>query len=292
MLCLTMKRYLIATACNKKYEEFLLNHWFRSLKDNVDLSEIDVLIMDYGLSEDIVQKLSEQGAIVRKANRVDGHINNTRFLELVDFLKENPAYEQVILCDSGDMIFQDDISQLFKESPTKIRAVTEELSPNMDMVINEKNVEGAEDIKRKLWKKQLINAGFVVYPHKTYIDFVEKMFSKAKDMYAWGVDMLLLNYYAYEYGFSKLHVTYNFIPTTAKVKYVIEDGVFYIIDHRKKIKVHVVHNAGAHKAFRPILNFGYGKDRNIPRPLTIFVLRLFYISLSGLRRLGSLFYKY
>jgi len=286
------KKYLIATACNKKFEEFLLNHWFRSLKDNVDLSETDILIMDYGLSDDVVEKLSLQGVVVRKAKQLDGLINNTRFLELADFLKENPAYEQVILCDSGDIIFQDDISHLFKESPTKIRAVTEEISPNMDMVINEKNVEGAEDIKRKLWKKQLINVGLVVYPHKTYIDFVEKMFSKVKDMYAWGVDTLLLNYYAYEYGFSKLHVTYNFIPTTAKVKYVVEDGVFYIIDHRKKIKAHVVHNAGAHKAFRPILNFGYGKDRNIPRPLTIFMLRLFYISLSGLRRLGSLFYKY
>jgi len=291
VMYLTMKRYLIATACNKKYEEFLLNHWFRSLKDNVDLSEIDVLIMDYGLSEDIVQKLSEQGAIVRKANRVDGHINNTRFLELADFLKENSFYKQVILCDSGDIIFQDDFSHLFKENTTQIRAVTEDFSPNMDMIINETKVENADEIRKKLWKKQLINAGFVVYPRDVYIDFVERAFSKVKDSYAWGVDMILLNYYAYENGFFKLPVIYNFIPTTARVRYKIEDGIFYIIKNGEKIKVYVVHNAGGYKAFRPVLKFGYGKNYNIPRPLTIFTLRIFYISLYGLRHLGSIFRK-
>ena len=285
------KRYLIATACNKKYEDFVLNHWFRSLKDNVDLSETDVLIMDYGLSKDIVQKLSEQGAIVRRANREGGLINNTRFLELADFLKENSFYEQVILCDSGDIIFQDDFSHLFKENTTQIRAVTEDFSPNMDMIINEAKVENADEIRKKLWKKQLINAGFVVYPRDVYIDFVERTFSRIKDIYAWGVDMILLNYYAYENGFFKLPVIYNFIPTTARVRYKIENGIFYIIKNGEKIKVYVVHNAGAYKAFRPVLKFGYGKNYNIPRPLTIFTLRIFYISLYGLRHLGSIFRK-
>ncbi|QIV78978.1 hypothetical protein [Fervidobacterium pennivorans] len=285
------KRYLIATACNKKYEDFVLNHWFRSLKDNVDLSETDVLIMDYGLSKDIVQKLSEQGAIVRRANREGGLINNTRFLELADFLKENSFYEQVILCDSGDIIFQDDFSHLFKENTTQIRAVTEDFSPNMDMIINEAKVENADEIRKKLWKKQLINAGFVVYPRDVYIDFVERTFSRIKDIYAWGVDMILLNYYAYENGFFKLPVIYNFIPTTARVRYKIENGIFYIIKNGEKIKVYVVHNAGAYKAFRPVLKFGYGKDFNIPRPFTIFTLRMFYISLYGLRHLISIFFK-
>lgn len=285
------KRYLIATACNKKYEDFVLNHWFRSLKDNVDLSETDVLIMDYGLSKDIVQKLSEQGAIVRRANREGGLINNTRFLELADFLKENSFYEQVILCDSGDIIFQDDFSHLFKENTTQIRAVTEDFSPNMDMIINETKVENADEVRKKLWKKQLINAGFVVYPRDVYIDFVERTFSRIKDIYAWGVDMILLNYYAYENGFFKLPVIYNFIPTTARVRYKIENGIFYIIKNGEKIKVYVVHNAGAYKAFRPVLKFGYGKDFNIPRPFTIFTLRMFYISLYGLRHLISIFFK-
>lgn len=285
------KKYLIATACNKKYEDFLLNHWFRSLKENVNLSETDVLVMDYGLSDEVVQKLSQQGAIVRKARRTDGHINNTRFLELADFLKENTFYKGIVLCDSGDIIFQDDISNLFKENTTQIKAVTEDISPNMEMVINEKNVDGADDIKRKLWRKRLINAGFVVYPRNVYIDFVERMFSKVKNMYAWGVDMILLNYYAYESGFLQLPVIYNLIPTTAKVKYLVEDGVFYVVNHGNKIKVRVVHNAGGHRIFRPILNFGYGKGHNIPRPATIFMLRTFYVTLSALRRFGALFQK-
>jgi len=126
-------------------------------------------------------------------------------------------------------------------------------------------------------EKQLINAGFVVYPRDVYIDFVERAFSKVKDSYAWGVDMILLNYYAYENGFFKLPVIYNFIPTTARVRYKIEDGIFYIIKNGEKIKVYVVHNAGGYKAFRPVLKFGYGKNYNIPRPLTIFTLRIFYI---------------
>lgn len=45
------KSYLIATACNQKCEEFLLDHWLKSLKENVNLSNIDILVIDFGLSE-------------------------------------------------------------------------------------------------------------------------------------------------------------------------------------------------------------------------------------------------
>lgn len=44
-------RNAIFTGCSIKYGDFLADHWYRSLKDNVDLSNIDVIILDYGLSE-------------------------------------------------------------------------------------------------------------------------------------------------------------------------------------------------------------------------------------------------
>jgi len=37
------KKCLIATACNQKYENFLINDWLKSLKENVDLKDIETL---------------------------------------------------------------------------------------------------------------------------------------------------------------------------------------------------------------------------------------------------------
>ncbi|MGB4752636.1 MAG: hypothetical protein WBH60_08400, partial [Fervidobacterium sp.] len=235
------KKCLIATACNQKYENFLINDWLKSLKENVDLEGIDILVMDYSLSADVCNVLRKEGVIVRKAVYTDGHINNMRFMELSEFLKSTTQYEQVILCDSGDIIFQSDISMLFELESEKIRAVCESISPNMDILVNDKVIDNATEIRGFLRDKKLINAGFVVYPSKVFIEICSNMFKIIKDRNAWGVDMLLLNYLAYKSGFYELHQKYNFIPTTSTLKYVIKDGKFYLSNGEI---IPVVHNAG------------------------------------------------
>lgn len=280
--------YLIATACNQKYENFLLNDWLKSLKENVDLEGIDILVMDYGLSADVCNVLRKEGAIVRKTIYTDGHINNMRFMELSEFLKSTNQYEQVILCDSGDVIFQSDISVLFKIESDKVRGVCEDISPNMDVLINDKIIDNAEEIKDFLRDKKLINAGFVVYPSKVFIEICSNMFKIIKDRNAWGVDMLLLNYFAYKSGFYELGQEYNFIPTTSTLKYVIKDGKFYLSNGDI---IPVVHNAGGKKMWRPIDDFGYGHGHNKSRPIIILFLRAFYKGLSWFRKFLRAFEK-
>ncbi|HCI29600.1 MAG TPA: hypothetical protein DE117_05430 [Fervidobacterium sp.] len=280
------KRYLIATACNQKYEDFLVNDWLRSLKENVDLEGIDILVMDYGLSPNACSKLTEQAVIVKEAKHTKGLINNMRFIELSEFLKSNPQYEQVILCDSGDIIFQSDISMLFELESEKIRAVCESISPNMDVLVNDKVIENATEIKNFLRENKLMNVGFVVYPTNVFLDMCGDIFILLKDVNVWGAETILINYFAYKNGFYELHQKYNFIPTTSTLKYVIKDGKFYLSNGEI---IPVVHNAGGKEMWRPIENFGYGHDHNIPRPMVIFFLRTFYKSLSLLRKFVRVF---
>jgi len=43
-------RHLIATCSDARYGDFLLQHWLRSLQASVDLHDIDVAVLDYGLT--------------------------------------------------------------------------------------------------------------------------------------------------------------------------------------------------------------------------------------------------
>ena len=275
-----MKKYLITTACNEKYEDFLLNHWYKSLKENVNLSETDVLIIDWGLSDNIKKKFD--GALIFESkHKNEGLINNLRFMDLYDFLTNNPQYEQVILCDGGDMIFQSDISHLFTLKPSMVRGVTEKISPNMEILITNRKVKNADKIVNFLKGKNLINAGFVVYPSNTFIQIVKKMFDLVLDKKAWGVDMILSNYFIYKSGFYEIDSKYNFIPTTSKRKFYIKNSTFYLANGEI---IPVVHNAGNKDFFRSIRNFGYGPGHNKTKKVVMSVLRAFYETLSFLRK--------
>lgn len=275
-----MKKYLIATACDRKYEDFLLNHWYKSLKENVNLSQTDVLIMDWGLSESIKEKLKDV-IILNAKYKNEGLINNMRFMDLHDFLKENPQYEQVALCDGGDIIFQSDISDLFELKPSLVRGVTEEISPNMDILITNRKVKNAEKIVNFLKNKKLINVGFVVYPSNIFIKITEKMFDLMLNKNAWGIDTIVPNYFMYTFGFHEIDSKCNFIPTTAKRGFYIKDSVFYLENGEI---IPVVHNAGNKDSFRTIRNFGYGSGHNKDKKLIRSALRVFYKTLSFLRK--------
>lgn len=274
------KSYLIATACNQKCEEFLLDHWLKSLKENVNLSNIDILVIDFGLSEKAKDELEKEKVILHRAESTEGHINNLRFYELRNYLIKQPHYEQIILCDSADLIFQADIYEVFEIHKEKIKGVCEEISPNMELVVNERNVRNSLEIKAFLKNKRLINAGFVVYPSQKFIDLSEKMFDLIIDKKAWGVDMVVLNYLIYHDDFFELPEIYNFIPTTSTKRYFVRKGRFYLTDGTL---IRVVHNAGSKNILRPIKNFGYGEDCNKPRILLPHILRFFYATLKLLR---------
>jgi len=267
-------RYLVSTACNERFEGFLINDWLKSLKDNVDLSETDVLVLDFGLSEKVKSILSNSDVLVRKCT-TPGKIVNTRFVELLAFLKENPDYDQIMMCDSGDVIFQKDISELFKLSPDNFKAVCEDYRVPMDFFLTKSEI--SEELKREIRKilneRRMINAGVLISPVDKFIKMSEFLVSNLKDLNVWGMDQLLINYYLYKNGFLELHKTYNFIPTTHLAGFIVKNGEFYF---RTGEKIAIVHNAGNKKFIRPVRNFGYGRDKNKPKYFLIYLMRLLY----------------
>lgn len=278
-----VKRYLISAAINKKYENFLLNDWLKSLLENVDLSNIDILVLDFGLSEDVQKILRKYNVIIQKVT-ISGKIVNVRFAELSKFLKKNPQYEQVLNCDSGDMIFQRDISNLFEFEPKSFRAVCEDYKVPMDLFLKKAVVDEKikKDIKNVLKEKKMINAGLLIAPRERFIDMCDFIVQTLENLNTWGMDQLLINYYLYRNGFVELDKSYNFIPTTHLDGFYVKKGVLYFKSTNEKIAV--VHNAGNKNIFRPIRNFGYGVDKNRPRYLSIYALRIFYKAINWMRR--------
>lgn len=277
------KSYLIATACNQKYEDFLINHWLKSLKENVDLSNIDILVIDYGLSKEASTELSKNGILIHKASQREGLINNTRFLELRDFLLVN-KYSQILICDSGDIIFQSNISHLFEKCDFAVRGCYEGISPNMDVLISKDDVEydlsKIKDFIKKN-KNKLINVGLLIFSFELYIDIVNQMERMIKNPHKWGLETILLNYLIHQRPFCEIEPIYNFIPTTSTQRYFVKNGKFYLKDGTL---IPVVHNAGGSNILRPIRNFGYGDEYNKERKHMIIVLRTFYQLLSFFRK--------
>jgi hypothetical protein len=122
-----MKGFAIVTASDREHGDFLIEHWLRSLQENVRLDGTEIVVLDYGLS--LAQRfyLEHHGVLLRPGRR-DGHVTVLRYRETRDLLIDRP-YEQICLCDSGDIIFQDDIASLFERSPDTYRAVCEDYKP-------------------------------------------------------------------------------------------------------------------------------------------------------------------
>ncbi|GAB6188674.1 glycosyltransferase [Marinitoga arctica] len=264
---------LIATACNEKYEIFLLHSWFKSLRENVNLDKTDIVIFDFGLSPEVKKKLTKENVIIIQS-KTKGKIVNSRFVELLKFLKDRPEYKSILNCDSGDIIFFDDISFLFNKS-SDFLAVCEDINPPMHIMMNNNNI--SNELKNEIYKilkgKKMINAGFLIGPRDKYIELLEFIISNINDFNVWGLDQLLINYYLYKYGFKELDFIYNFIPTTHINNFYCKNGVFYT---KNGNKIPVVHNAGGKKFFRPIKKFEYGQNKIKINNSVIWLLRILY----------------
>ncbi|MCS7205112.1 MAG: glycosyl transferase family 8 [Leptospiraceae bacterium] len=267
------KKYLIATASDRKYGDFLVEHWLYSLWENVRLSKIQILVLDYGLSKAQRFYLEKHKILVHSCTR-DGHVVNLRFRDLYSFLKIHP-YEQILMCDSGDLIFQDDISFLFEEHIDEYRAVCEDLAPLFDYFIKTDYFykEDIDELKETLILKKMINAGFIIAPYKKMLHLCEVLVSKTKDKHQFGPDQILINYVLHKEGFVELPTKYNFIPVTCLEEFYIKDGFFY---NKKGQKIPVVHNAGNLNFFRSIENFGYNSHHNQIKEDILKGLRTFY----------------
>ena len=273
-------KHLIVTSSDSKYGDFLVNHWLVSLKENVNLTNVDVIVLDYGLEEKHIQALTNSNVIVIKCKK-DGHVTSLRYRDLLTVLRKN-KYDQVLMVDGGDIIFQDDFTEIFKTHKNMFRVVTEDVFVNFEhmykhLIKSEVQKHAVIDL---LAGKRAINGGFVVAPSSLFVNFCRYYLNKIKNLGSYGIDQVILNYYLYENGFVSIDPTYNFmlISKFHTDRYLIKNNCFY---SKKGNLIKVVHNLGGYKLIRGMNQFGY--------KVTLKQNNLIYISKIGSRLVNKIY---
>ena len=105
--------------------DFAVQHWCRSLVANVNLQDVDVIFLDYGLTPSQRKQLEAQGVECRTCVK-EGWIGTMLWRDMAAFLSER-SYDQVLTTDAGDLIFQSDVRHLFDQDKDAFRGVCEEL---------------------------------------------------------------------------------------------------------------------------------------------------------------------
>jgi hypothetical protein len=252
----------IFTCSDANCGDFLINHWLKSLKDNIDLSNIDVVIIDYGLTRKQVSQLKDVGVIVYKCVK-DGFPNSIKFRDINNFLSSH-KYDQVLTCDGGDIIFQEDINHIFLKNNSEFRAVCEEVHfPYEKFFVNGCfSKENVKKIKRMIKGKKMINMGILVAPYGLFKLLCDE-FNNLNKFKIWMADQMAVNYIFYKHGFKQLDEKYNFVIGSTKSDFFIKGGVFY---KNNGEKINVVHHTGnSNVIFRRIENFGYGRKNKLKK---------------------------
>lgn len=270
------KPFVIYTASDKKFGDFVVDHWFRSLRECVDLSRIDVRVLDFGLSPAQRSHLENDGVGIRRCVR-DGHVAVIRFRELALDLADS-AYEQVLAVDGGDVVFQADIAPLFLENQDRFRAVEEDLKSGFEIFLKEEcfSRESIREIHRVTDARPQINAGFLLGPRDPFLDLCGEIDRMVLNKSDFGPDQVVVNKVLHETDFVPLPRGCNFVLATAQEGFLVENGFFYSMATLGKIPV--VHNAGNWKFFRPVDDFGYGPGMNRIKPDILSTLQFLHQS--------------
>lgn len=269
-----MRPYLILTCSDGQHGDFLVRHWLRSLMENVDLSQIDVAIIDYGLTSSQLEVL-RQHVIIIPGNR-QGLVVNSRFIDAKRFLKSR-KYDQILSVDGGDIIFQSDISPMFHSHPDSFRAVKQDINHlYFERYIN---LQFRGEIRQRLWQalkgKPVINAGVIFAPVSLFIQLCEQI-QKLADPLKKGSDQIIVNYFLHTHGLHLIDKQYNFMLPTDQEGYILRHGKYL---NSSGGTIAVVHNAGGVDLLRPIANFGYGSGYNRRKALIGSSIR-FVLALS------------
>jgi len=280
-----VKKNVIVTCANGKIGDFVVDHWLKSLKDNVNLKNIDIVVIDYGLTNSQKNKLKKEKVIIFEGIK-KYHIVNKRFFDLGRYLSEN-SYDQVLFIDGGDTIFQEDISHLFNQDKKIFRVVPLGMEVLFFQWFLLNNFE--EGIKNKIWQvvknKPVINAGVIFGPSDKFIILTDLMKKLIKNKNSFGPDQIILNYYLYKNkNFKLINNKYNFMMATEEKGFLVKKGIFYKPTGEK---IAIVHNAGQMDITRPIKNFGYGRDFNQIKHLIYNLKKTQYKILGAYKKIFS-----
>jgi len=266
-------KHVIITAANGKVGDFVVNHWYLSLRSNVNLTSVDVVVFDYGLTAKQKKKLKDNGVKVIAGGK-KYHIVNKRFIDAGKYLQKH-KYDQVLFVDSSDVIFQSDLTEVFGVHKDCFRVVT--LGDNVLFVKALVYDQFKPESKKKIWSviknKPIINAGVIFAPRKKFIELCDDVGKMIRDKDQFGPDQVVVNYHIYQSKVRFIDTKYNFTMNSAYSGFKIVNGIFYKYDGEKIV---IVHNCGQSDMFRPIKNFGYGKGFNQIKPVMYFLKRLMY----------------
>lgn len=280
-----MKRHAIITCANEKAGDFVIDHWLKSLKANVNLKNTDVVVIDYGLSLNQKELLKKKGVIIVEGMK-NLHIVNKRFFDAGAFLEKH-RYDQVLFIDGGDTIFQTDISDVFEKNKNYFRVVP----LGMEVLFFEWYIgiygNFEKKVKERIWRalknKPVINAGVIFAPAKKFAELCHHMKKAIKNKTTFGPDQVIVNYFLYKKSpFKFLDEKYNFMMSTVKDGFDIKRGVFY---KKSGEKIAIVHNAGAINFFRPIEDFGYGAKFNKLKHFIYHLKRSQYNLISSYKKI-------
>lgn len=278
---MSVSRHAVITATDSKFGDFVLQHWLTSLQDNVNLNGVDVLILDYGLEPQQRERLEARGARCHRCVR-DGHVTSLRYRDMATVLEQG-EYDQALLVDGSDIIFQTDIRPLLESDRDSFRAVCHEIEVPVHEVIMSKG-DFDSQVSRALMDflrdKRTINGGVLFGPAALMKELWTDFNKQANSFGRFGTDQLLLNYLLYSRGFVELDAKYNYSIIALEQSFKIRKGVFY--DMHGEI-IPIVHNSGIYEATRPIAWFGYGPDRNRQRVVVPTFLRTLYKCFNFLR---------
>ncbi|MER8766882.1 MULTISPECIES: hypothetical protein [unclassified Mesorhizobium] len=274
--------HLIYTYCNANKGDQLVNDWLYSLHKHVDLTDIDVMVIDFGLTESQRARLRDQGRVQLWPGQADARMSNIQYRELSAFLATHKNYDQICYSDCGDVIFQDDISNLFYQSPDLFKAVIEpEFNFSLHRItlgVSDVRPECLPEIAKTLGLKPTANCGFLIGPATKMGAIWETYSSMCRSAARHGTDQLLINYLLHRDGFAELPRRFNFV-TFLNGEAFHYDAERFLADNAGIIPV--VHNAGRYDFARTIARFGYRRGRIKP-PAYYNGIRLFYWVLGSL----------
>lgn len=252
------KPHAIVTASDARCGDFLVTHWLASLRENVVLDRADVVVLDFGLTGG--QRAALDGVRTVPVH-AEGSVNVSRRAETARFLEKHD-YDQVLVVDGGDLIFQRDVSHLFETHKDRLRGVPERYPIPLPILLRGTRGGLRRSIRRQLRGRSMVNGGFLLGPSGKIQDLGHAI---RRHMAELRFDQPLVSCILHQSGFVALDETYNFVPWTTRRSFCVEDGIIHIGDGEKAA---VVHNTGLRDPFRVVGDFGYGPGHNqrIRRP--------------------------
>lgn len=275
---------VLYTHCNAGAGDILINHWLRSAKLHINLTHIEIVVIDFGLNEHQREQLREEGVELWPA-LPDGRTPNIQYREIARYLATRPDVDQVVYSDCGDLIFQADIAPILQHHKSMLRAVPEPefnvALHGMTLGFGDVRPERLDEIRATIGGANTANCGIVVGPRDKMMAIwgTYQAYCHGVDLH--GTDQLIINFILRRDGFIELDREYNYVTFINGQRFYY-DAEGFLCNHAGRIAV--VHNAGRYNSVRTISGFGYRCGRVKPRVYTESI-RLLYRALDRLHRI-------